>query len=131
MQTFSFSDYLPIVLVVDDHPTNLDVVIEHLGTEAIDVRAATSGEEGLELARMLEPDLILLDVLMPGMNGFEVCYNLKRDPELARIPVVFLSALGEQVRRDQGMRLGAVDYLQKPFIVDELKSCVWTHLPAA
>ncbi|WP_221796283.1 response regulator [Oceanobacter mangrovi] len=124
-------EFLPMVLVIDDNPVNLDVVIEHLGQEAIDVRAATSGEEGLELARFLEPDLILLDVLMPGMNGYEVCRRLKRDPQLSKIPVIFLSALGEPVRRDHGLRVGAADYLQKPFVAAELKSSIWNHLAAA
>ena len=127
----NYNESLPMVLVIDDNPTNLDVVIEHLGKEAIDVRAATSGMEGLELARFLEPDLILLDVLMPDMNGYEVCRRIKRDPQLANIPVVFLSALGEQVRRDHGFRVGGADYLQKPFVAEELKSSVWNNLAVA
>jgi len=124
----SYTESLPMVLVIDDNPTNLDVVIEHLGRDPIDVRAATSGTEGLELARFLEPDLILLDVLMPDMNGYEVCRRLKREPRLRDIPVVFLSALGEQVRRDHGFRVGGADYLQKPFVAAELKSSIWNNL---
>jgi CheY-like chemotaxis protein len=121
-------DMLPMVLVVDDLPDNLDVAIGHLGSEALDVRAALSGEEALELARELEPDLILLDVMMPGLSGYDVCRQLKKTPELAHIPVIFLSAQGEIIHREQGLALGGVDYLQKPFSVPQLKKSIRDQL---
>jgi CheY-like chemotaxis protein len=124
-------DMLPMVLVVDDLPDNLDVAIGHLGSEALDVRAALSGEEALELARELEPDLILLDVMMPGLSGFDVCRQLKNTPELAHIPVIFLSAQGEDIHREQGLALGGVGYLQKPFSVPHLKNSIREQLRRA
>jgi CheY-like chemotaxis protein len=124
-------DMLPMVLVVDDLPTNLDVAIGLLGSEALDVRAALSGEEALELARELEPDLILLDVMMPGLSGFDVCRRLKCDPQLAHIPVIFLSALGDDAQTEQGYALGAKDYIQKPFLAAELKRSIQNQLHLA
>ena len=87
----------PLVLVVDDVPANLDVLVEHLHREDIELTVALTGEEGLALAQSLRPDLILLDVMMPGMDGFEVCRRLKADPELADIPVLFLTAAHDEV----------------------------------
>ena len=125
------TDFLPMVLVVDDKPTNLDVAIGHLANEAVDVRAALSGPEALELASELEPDLILLDVMMPGMTGFEVCRHLKSNPVLAHIPVIFLSAMGEDTHKERGKVLGCVDYIEKPFSRAVLSNKVWTHLNIA
>lgn len=122
------SDFLPMVLVVDDMPTNLDVAISHLAGEAVDVRAALCGEEALELANELEPDLILLDIMMPGMTGYEVCRRLKKDPNLAHIPVIFLSAMGQDIHKEQGRVLGCVDYIEKPFSGAVLSEKVWAQL---
>lgn len=117
-----------MVLVVDDMPTNLDVAISHLASEALDVRAALSGQEALELASELEPDLILLDIMMPEMTGYEVCRWLKKDPALAHIPVVFLSAMGEDIHKERGHVVGGVDHITKPFSASALSRTVWTHL---
>lgn len=121
-------DFLPMVLVVDDKPTNLDVAISHLANEAVDVRAALSGPEALELASELEPDLILLDVMMPGMTGYEVCRILKNDPSLVHIPVIFLSAMGEDIHKERGKVVGCVDYIEKPFSKEVLSETVWKYL---
>lgn len=118
----------PMVLLIDDVPTNLDILVAQLGQEHIDIRIALSGEEGLYLARTLHPDLILLDVMMPGLNGYEVCKILKLEPELAEIPVVFLTARDEETDVERGFSLGAVDYIQKPFSLPILKARVRSHL---
>ncbi len=118
----------PIVLAIDDVPANLDVLVEHLHEEAIELTVALSGEEGLELADSLRPDLILLDVMMPGLDGFEVCRRLKANPELADIPVLFLTALNEEVEIERGFALGAVDYVHKPFSIPILKARMHNHL---
>jgi len=118
----------PIVLAVDDVPANLDVLVEHLHQEDIELTVALSGEEGLELARSLRPDLILLDVMMPGMDGFEVCRRLKSEPELKDIPVLFLTAVDEEVEIERGFALGAVDYVHKPFSLPILKARMRNHL---
>lgn len=118
----------PLVLLVDDVATNLDVLLEQLSQENIDIRIALSGEEGLHLARSLKPDLILLDVMMPGMDGYEVCRLLKQDSTLTNIPVVFLTAHDEEIEVERGFALGAVDYIHKPFSLPILKARVRSHL---
>lgn len=126
--TGSRTDHPPTVLVVDDVPANLDVLVAHLHEENIELTVAVSGEEGLALARSLQPDLILLDVMMPGMDGYEVCRRLKQDPALMDIPVLFLTALDEEVEVERGFALGAVDYIHKPFSLPILKARMRNHL---
>lgn len=118
----------PLVLLVDDTPTNLDILVDQLTQEDIDVRVALSGEEGVHLARQLRPDLILLDVMMPGLDGYQVCSLLKQDPELLDIPVVFLTAKDGETEVEQGFNLGGVDYIHKPFSLPILKARVRSHL---
>jgi signal transduction histidine kinase len=90
-----------------------------------------SGELALQAARQQPPDLILLDINMPGMNGYEVCERLKADPQLAAVPVIFISALDETMDKVRGFRLGAVDYVTKPFQFQEVEVRVRTHLELA
>ena len=118
------------VLVVDDTETNLDVLVETLG-EHFEVSVATDGESALELAAAHPPDLILLDIMMPGMNGFEVCEHLKKTPELASIPVLFISALTDAVDKLKGFEVGGLDYIAKPFNPREVLARVTTHLELA
>ncbi|WP_323813526.1 diguanylate cyclase [Cellvibrio sp. NN19] len=118
----------PKVLVVDDVPTNLDILIEHLHDESLELVVALSGEEGLKLAKDVLPDLILLDVMMPGMDGYSMCRLLKQDPQLKEIPVVFLTARDDPTDVEFGFALGAVDYIHKPFNVSILKARVRSHL---
>lgn len=116
------------VLIVDDEPANLGVVSSYLDSAGFGVLIARDGPSGLEKARYARPDLILLDVLMPGMNGFETCRRLKTDEALRDIPVIFMTALAETKHKVRGFEVGAVDYVTKPFRHDELLARVTTHL---
>lgn len=106
----------PHILAIDDTPANLMTLGAALADE-FDLQFAVSGSEGLELAAASPPDLILLDVMMPAMDGFEVCRRLKADERLKGVPVMFLTALGETEAESAGLALGAADYLTKPFNV--------------
>jgi len=102
------------ILAVDDIPENLDVIRAAFASE-YRVKVATDGLKALQVARSPDPpDLILLDVMMPGIDGFEVCRRLKSDPRTGHIPVIFVTALGDEKEEYRGLELGAVDYLQKP-----------------
>ncbi len=105
------------ILAIDDAAANLRVLGASLDHD-YDLEIATSGEEGLRLARESAPDLILLDVMMPGMDGFETCRRLKADRDLKDIPVIFLTALGESESEARGLGLGAADYITKPINVE-------------
>jgi DNA-binding response OmpR family regulator len=113
------------VLVVDDETDIREAVAELLADEGYQVLDAADGEEALRKARAFHPDVVLLDLMMPGMNGWEFCAQRKGDPELASIPVIVLSALG----RVQG--IDAAGYLQKPFELADLLTAVRDHSRAA
>lgn len=102
------------VLIVDDVPTNTTILGAALGTEH-DVLMASSGEEALEIATRSLPDLVLLDVLMPGMDGYEVCRSLKANPVTRDIPVIFITAMQDVEDEERGLTAGAIDYVTKPF----------------
>ena len=108
------------ILVVDDVDTNIDILVSML-EDAYDVAVALSGQDALEAVDEELPDLIYLDIMMPDMDGYEVCERLKSNPETADIPVVFLSALSEESEIQKGLNLGAVDFISKPFRVDEIR----------
>ena len=116
------------ILLVDDEPANLQVLMETLGVTDCKRLIAKNGEAALSIARKVIPELILLDIMMPGMDGFEVCRRLKSDPATADIPVIFLSALSSTDDKVQGFTLGAVDYVTKPFQPEEVIARVTTHL---
>jgi signal transduction histidine kinase len=116
------------ILVVDDTPTNLQVVVECLEGLGYTVVIAQDGEEGLQRAAFVRPDLILLDVLMPGLDGLETCRRLKRQPETRAIPVIFMTALTSIDDKIAGFHAGAVDYVTKPLEVNELAARIATHL---
>ncbi|MCE9679301.1 two-component system response regulator [Shewanella sp. AS1] len=115
------------VLVVDDTPENIDILVGILGSE-YKVKVAIDGPKALALAAKSSPDIILLDVMMPGMNGYEVCKRLKQDPLTCHIPVIFVTALSEVSDETQGFELGAVDYITKPVSAPVVKARVRTHL---
>src|SRR5258708_29907202 len=108
------------MLIVDDVASNLEVKSRGLTARGYTIRTADSGPRALEMVAASPPDLILLDILMPGMDGYEVLRQLKRDPRLRDIPVIFQSALHETVDKVKGLQLGAVDYLTKPFDFEEV-----------
>lgn len=114
------------ILIVDDNPANIDILVEMLNT--FDVRAALDGISALEAVQEELPDLILLDITMPGMDGFEVCRRLKEDPRYKEIPVIFLSASSDTDSIIKGFDLGGVDYITKPYIAREIIARVQTHL---
>ncbi|MFZ4437337.1 MAG: response regulator [Syntrophales bacterium] len=117
----------PTLLMVDDEAVNIDILIEALGNKYI-ARVANSGEAALNSLKKFPPDLILLDVMMPGMNGFEVCRRLKADPTSRNIPVIFLTALNEDADEANGLALGAVDYITKPINPGIVRARVRNHL---
>ena len=118
------------VLIVDDTETNVDILVDTLG-EDYDIAVAMDGESALEIAEEDLPDLILLDIMMPDMDGYEVCKRLKDNPETADIPVIFLSALTGADEKQKGLELGAVDFLTKPFNPSEIQDKVKEHLTAS
>jgi two-component system sensor histidine kinase/response regulator len=117
----------PILLVVDDVATNIDILLGALCEEYI-VHVATDGADALYSVKKARPDLILLDVMMPGMDGFEVCRRLKDDPTTRDIPVIFITALNETLDKVKGFSVGGVDYVTKPFQPEEVRARVSAHL---
>jgi DNA-binding response OmpR family regulator len=116
------------ILVVDDEPDvqNLaKMILERAGYQIV---TASNGVEGEEKAELEKPDLIILDVVMPGKNGFEVCQALKGRPETENIPIIIFSASGSRSRRDAALEAGADDFLQKPFTIKGLTDIVRKHL---
>ncbi|OUD14466.1 response regulator [Thioflexithrix psekupsensis] len=118
----------PIILTVDDVQLNLLIMNEILSRHGFDMLMASSGEAALELVKTAKPHLILLDIMMPYMDGFEVCRRLKNDPETANIPVIFTTALTEVENKIEAFQIGAVDYITKPFQMEEVVARVKTHL---
>src|ERR1022692_175522 len=116
------------ILVVDDTPANLQVLAGMLKDRGYKVRPVPSGKLALAAATSQPPDLILLDIHMPQMNGYEVCEHLKADDQLKGIPVIFISALTEQLDKVKAFAIGGVDYLTRPFQMEELHARVETHL---
>jgi DNA-binding response OmpR family regulator len=103
------------ILVIDDEPYILRALSYLLTREGYQVETASNGQEGLERVRELKPDLVFLDIMMPRMNGYEVCAQIKQDPSLTKTYVIMLSAKGQQVDRERGLLGGADDYMTKPF----------------
>jgi phosphoserine phosphatase RsbU/P len=116
------------ILVVDDTPANLQVLAGMLKDRGYKVRPVPGGKLALQAARRDPPDVILLDINMPDMNGYEVCEHLKADDNLKGIPVIFISALTEQLDKVKSFAVGGVDYITKPFQMEELHARVETHL---
>ena len=115
------------VLIIDDLPTNIQVLSEILENE-YEIFFATSGKEGLEIAQAEHPDLVLLDIMMPEMDGFEVCRRLKEDPATQSIPVIFVTAMRSAEDEAKGLELGAIDYITKPVTPIIVKMRVRNHM---
>lgn len=115
------------LLIVDDSPQTLSILVDILNGHYRGI-VAKSGEKALELAAKNRPDLVLLDVIMPGMDGYAVCKALKADPATRDIPVIFITVLGEEDDETQGFELGAVDYITKPFSPAIVRARIQTHL---
>ncbi len=116
------------LLLVDDNPMNLRVLFQTLKARGHELFVATSGEDALAVAGEVHPNLILLDIMMPGIDGFETCRRLKSDPSTRDSAVIFMSALNETQDKVRGLDLGAVDYITKPFHDEEVLARVDTHL---
>ena len=118
-----------VILVVDDNPANLQVLSSFLDQSSFEVWAARSGEKALQRLENDDlPDLILLDVMMPGIDGFETCKQLKSNPRVQDIPVIFMTALSETADKVKGLQLGAADYITKPFQHEEVLVRIENHL---
>ena len=116
------------ILVVDDTLANLELLEEILGFQGYEVRTATSGEMALRSVSLHIPDLILLDVMMPGIDGYETCRVFKANKEIEKVPIIFLSAKSESADKIRGFEMGGLDYITKPFDVQELLMRIKTHL---
>ena len=116
------------ILIVDDESKNVQLLANLLTGESYEIEAAMSGEEALDWLNERPFDLILMDVMMPGMNGYEVCRKIKENSNLSSIPIIFLTARTETEDIVRGFEAGAVDYVTKPFRTTELLSRVKTHM---
>jgi signal transduction histidine kinase len=119
---------LPNILIVDDKPANVLLLVKMLKERGYNPRPVLSGKLALEAARTEAPDLILLDIMMPEMNGYEVCERLKADSALKDVPVIFISALDGTIDKVKAFRAGGVDYVTKPFQFEEVYARIQTHL---
>lgn len=122
----TYTDYS--ILIVDDTPVNLRVIVDYLEACGFHIRIARSGERALKRVQYDQPDLILLDVLMPGIDGFETCRRLKADAATRDIPVIFMTALTDPEDKVKGFEVGGVDYVTKPLHQEEVLARIVTHL---
>jgi DNA-binding response OmpR family regulator len=116
------------ILVADDEPNVLEFLTKALNKHGYDVRKASRGEEALDLVRQLRPELVIMDILMPGIDGVDICQMMRADVEMADIPVVFLSALESQRLHEVADEAGATDYLCKPVNLADLLNMVGRYL---
>ncbi len=123
----SLEDSRPVVLIVDDSPESIDILRGALG-DIFRVKAAIRGRIALEIVEADPPDLVLLDVMMPDLDGYEVCRRLKADPKTAAIPVVFVTTLSQVGSEALGIELGAIDYITKPYVASLVRARVRTHV---
>ena len=116
------------ILIIDDNITNLKVAVDYLEAYSYKILTASNGQKGVERAILTQPDLILLDVMMPGIDGFETCERLKANEATADIPVIFMTALADSADKVRGFKSGGVDYITKPLDAAEVVNRVRTHL---
>jgi CheY-like chemotaxis protein len=119
---------MPRILIVDDEPINLKVLAAHLVRWGCTVYAAPGGREAIDAVGAFAPDIILLDIMMPEVSGFDVCKILHGDPATKAIPIIFLTAVAGEQAMVQGLALGARDYITKPFVSADLAARVGTQL---
>ncbi|QQN73730.1 response regulator [Croceicoccus sp. YJ47] len=119
------------ILVVDDTPDSLRFLVDMLDQEGMTPLVATSGEAALDLLCHTVPDLVLMDAVMPGLDGFETTARIKRDPALAHLPVIFMTGLSEPQHAIMALECGGVDYVRKPVVLDELMARIRVHLANA
>jgi DNA-binding response OmpR family regulator len=122
------TDAVETLLLVDDNPTNLQVLYQTLEGHGYKLLLAKNGEDALNIIDKVHPSLMLLDIMMPTMDGYEVCQKIKSDPDRADIVIIFLSALDDVEDKIKGFNLGAVDYIAKPFQAEEVIIRVATHI---
>jgi twitching motility two-component system response regulator PilH len=115
---------MAVVLIIDDSPTELHLFQTMLENAGFDTLVADSGEEGVSVARTARPDCILMDVVMPGMNGFQATRKLTKDPATAAIPVIIITSKDQETDKIWGMRQGAVEYLVKPIVANDLVAMI-------
>ena len=128
MNTFQERSPLANILIVDDTPNNLRLLSTMLTDKGYKVRKAINGERALKAVRGMTPDLVLLDIMMPDMNGYDVCRRLKNSPDTRNIPVIFISALDDEMDKVLAFDVGGVDYIPKPFQIQEVLARVENHL---
>lgn len=126
--TINYPNHAINILIVDDTPANVLLLVRMLNMRGYNTRSVLSGKLALQAAHAEIPDLILLDITMPDMNGFEVCTQLKNDEKLKDIPVIFISALNDTVDKVKAFRVGGVDYVTKPFQFEEVYARIQTHV---
>lgn len=118
----------PLLLLVDDKPENLDILVSHLEGAGYDLAVALSGEDALNIVEQQNPSLVLLDIMMPGIDGFQTCLALKKITHIKDVPVIFMSALADTESKVRGFAVGGVDFVTKPFQREEVLSRINTHL---
>jgi twitching motility two-component system response regulator PilH len=111
---------MPLILIVDDSPTEVHVMCKALERHGYKTVAAADGAEGVRVAREMSPDLIFMDVVMPGMNGYQATRTLVNDPKTRSIPIIMVTSKGQETDKIWGLRQGAVDYMVKPVSPDQL-----------
>jgi DNA-binding response OmpR family regulator len=119
-EIYAESQEQPVILLVDDNTINLQLLFETLDGQGYQLLAARSGEEALQIARKATPDLILLDIMMPGIDGYETCARLKADEVTRNSVVIFLTALQSTEEKVRGLSMGAMDFITKPFDPEEI-----------
>ena len=111
---------MPLILIVDDSPTEVHVMKQALERHGYKTAVAADGAEGIRLARQMHPDLIFMDIVMPGVNGYQATRTLANDPDTRTIPIVMVTSKGQETDRVWGLRQGAVDYMVKPVSMAQL-----------
>jgi DNA-binding response OmpR family regulator len=127
MEKFNSEETPYRILLVDDDPTNLQILHQVLGGRGYKLIIAKSGEDALKIAERMKPHLVLLDIMMPGIDGYETCKRLKENPETSNAAIIFLSAMDNPEDKKKGLEMGAIDFIQKPFQSEHVIATVQTY----